>query len=648
MSASPAAEPLTIPKFGHVRIAIAVVIITVLCFWPGLAGPFIYDDWYSLARLEADRRNGWAWQIEDLLLAIGEGDTGPLGRPLALATFHLQAWTTALTPFALKLINLSIHLCNGFLVWWLVSLLYRSPRLISRSGTLEAQFAPVLVAAAWLLHPIQLTLVLYVVQRMASLSATFALLALIVFVHCRISAQNDKTCRFCLAVSLLFICLSVLAKETGALIPLYALAIELTLFRTLRLPHFSFRYFGVLLVLPALALAALPGERMAHYFSGYQFREWTLCERLLTEGQILWSYLFTLLIPAPDRFSLFHDDWQVLACQPLSLLPWLGLLSLTGLTLAAGLRSTVASFALLWFLFGHSLESTVLPLELAFEHRNYLPSLGPIWLIVATGLQPAHPQLRKATLAIWMASLILVLSCQSRVWSNPADLALHQVAARPNSALANSYYGRLLLISGMTNPENEENRRIGLRYYAKASALNPSDITAQVNTVEAYSRVDPTAFANAVDQLEATLRTRPLHQTSAPRLNQLMQTLGTQDQQAHASTVLRLYGAALSNPHLYPALKRNLLVSLARTYCLYGEFETAEQIFRELINESADHVSVLHDIKTELFASRMQRHDYRAALDTLMEIHDDLRNNTPSWSRPVYLRRLMLLLTPAV
>ncbi len=91
---------------------------------------------------------------------------------------------------------------------------------------------------------------------------------------------------------------------------------------------------------------------------------------------------------------------------------------------------------------GHSVESTVLPLELYFEHRNYFPSIG---LVLALGglfaiIVKKWPE-PKAPLLVCLGLCVLVLSAQTssqvQIWSNRSLLILNHLNAHPNSARAN-------------------------------------------------------------------------------------------------------------------------------------------------------------------------------------------------------------------
>src|SRR5690606_37994877 len=111
---------------------------------------------------------------------ITEGVAGPLGRPLALASFVPQAYAWPDLPSAFLYINICIHLLNGVLVVWFIYCLTRA-----RDATSQAGWFAVMTGFVWMVLPILVSSSLLIVQRMTTLSATFTLFGLIGYLYCR-------------------------------------------------------------------------------------------------------------------------------------------------------------------------------------------------------------------------------------------------------------------------------------------------------------------------------------------------------------------------------------------------------------------------------------------------------------------------------
>ena len=177
------AEKTAIPPSASRRLlpvaALGILLIVGwLAYWPGRNGPFLFDDFSNLAPLgDYGQIDTW-WKA---VAYVTSGFAGPTGRPLALATFLLDARNWPAAPEAFKLTNVAIHLLNGALLAGLCAALARALGLTRR----PAAWAGVLAAGLWLLDPFWVSTTLYVVQRMAMLAATFVFAGLWGYAHGR-------------------------------------------------------------------------------------------------------------------------------------------------------------------------------------------------------------------------------------------------------------------------------------------------------------------------------------------------------------------------------------------------------------------------------------------------------------------------------
>ncbi len=346
----------------------------VLAYQAGLGGSFVFDDRPNIVGNASLRLFEGSWH--GLVDASTNGVASPLGRPLSMASFALNLHFFGAAPYSFKLVNLLIHLANGLLVFVLVRQLW--PAFAPQRKTF---FPAYCVATAWLLHPINLTPVLFVVQRMTSLAAFFTLAALCLYLAGR---RRSGTAGIIAIAATLLVCwpLGLLSKESAASLPLFILLCEYFVLGGLNRFSHRTRIIGICAIagLGLLALATIWTPLAA----GYRFRDFTLIERLLTEARVLWFYIMQILVPLPDLFALHHDDIAIsrgLFAPITTLLAMLGWIVAIGAAIILRRRQPLLSFAIAWFLVAHLLESTILPLEIAYEHRNYLASLGILmWL----------------------------------------------------------------------------------------------------------------------------------------------------------------------------------------------------------------------------------------------------------------------------
>lgn len=420
-------------------------LMTAAAYWPGLAGPLVFDD---LANL--DPLLSWLEGEIDWRGVVFGNHSGLLGRPVAMASFLANAWLSGDSVFALKLGNLLIHLACGALVY---ALAYRLSAIARTNRTPPARLA-LAVAALWLTHPIQASTVLYVVQRMAQLSALFLFAAALAYVVARDDLEHGRCARARLLLFVAFPVLALLAtlsKENGLVAPLLCLAIEWARPASTRgRPREVWLFFVASILLPALLLVVwLAQTNAAIIRGGYELRDFSLGERLLTQARALFDYVSSIVLPSSARLGIYTDDYPAsrTLLQPVSTLLAIGFWVLT---VAAALlaRRTLPMFAagIAFFLAGHAVESGVLGLELYFEHRNYLPLFG--LLLALTALADAasaawsrhHRALPDASGVAGILVLVLLAMThgQALTWSSAEALAQQGVAAHPGSIRAHA------------------------------------------------------------------------------------------------------------------------------------------------------------------------------------------------------------------
>ena len=420
-------------------------LVLLLCTWlayrPGLAGGFLFDDFINLTALNSPGPvDDWPtfWRY------ITSGSADPTGRPLALLSFLLdaRAWPANPTPFLRT--NLLLHVLNGALLLALLRML--GCRLGDTAFRVEA--AALLGAGLWLLHPLFVSTTLYIVQREAMLPATFTLLGLLGYVHGRNLFDRGHV-RTGLLWMLVAIgggtVLGLLCKANGILLPLLAWVLEATVLRQddapRAVPDRRLRALRAgLLVLPSVLVFAWLASFLGRLDAPIADRAWTIGQRLLTEPRVLLDYLHLLVVPRVLSTGLYNDGYvaSTALLQPGSTLPALLLvLALVVLGFIARRRWPALAAALLFFFAGHLLESTTIPLELYFEHRNYLPAMLLFWpLARALFAGTTRPGLRGTAAVALLALCALITHQRADLWGKPERMAQLWALQNPASSRA--------------------------------------------------------------------------------------------------------------------------------------------------------------------------------------------------------------------
>lgn len=416
-----------------------LAVIATLCLLPAIQGPLQLDDTIHLEPILK-----WASTKSDTLELVFGNDSGPLGRPVSMLSFLLNAATTGVLIWPIKLTNLLLHLLTGFCLAKLFTSLFNRDTSIAA----QAKVAGVAAAGLWLILPQHISTVFYVIQRMTILASLFSVLACWAFVVARERIEKKQEG----GIPLLFgtaglTLLAILSKESGLLVPLYCLLIELTYFRpdtaTSR-PRIIAWGFRLGVIYPCVLAAAYLAFNPDFVMGGYIDRPFSMTERAMTQISVLADYTASTFVPMVRSAGIYNDDFPV--AEGLSLAQILLLLAGAVLISAAiGLRKKYPGFSLGIGLFftGHLLESSIFSLEIYFAHRNYLPSMGLV--LAVTGLitgflsryhDAATSFRRLLPLAFIGLSLVYGFASLSRalLWSDNRSLLVHAEIHHPASS----------------------------------------------------------------------------------------------------------------------------------------------------------------------------------------------------------------------
>lgn len=307
------------------------------------------------------------------------GFHGQFSRPVSRFSFAMNWYFGGDDVTGYHIVNFSLHFLTALILFFTVIRLGESPNL-QAAGRKPWSTAALLASALWAVHPIQTQAVTYIVQRMSILAALFYILALFLYLRGRLCGfPRERNLHF--IGCLLCYVLAVGSKENAITLPFALLLIEGLFFQDLSVPGKKRAIIWASLTLfvgvTLIGFFIFVGESPLSFLGRFQNRSFTPLERLITQPRVLVLYLSQILLPLPSRLSVVHDiDVSGSLLEPWTTLPALfivlGLIAFA--VLRAGTRPLI-SFAILFFFLNHLPESTIIPLELVFEHRNYLPSL---------------------------------------------------------------------------------------------------------------------------------------------------------------------------------------------------------------------------------------------------------------------------------
>ena len=421
-----------------------------LIYAPGISGPFLFDDKSNITAnsyIQVDELS-----YLNLYSAATSGNAGPLKRPIPTLSFALNYYFSGgYNIAAYKITNIIIHCVNTALLLFLIKQLLVTSDIQNKHSVRNKNFfyLAIIISTIWAIHPINLTSILYIVQRMTSLSTLFSLCCLIFYTagrnrHITTTHPVAKTSIILFSLSIICFILALYSKENALILPLIVLWIECTLYPHKWLQnHYSLlsRTHRRLLFISIATLAiSILLISINYTVSGYQTRPFTIIERSLTETRVLCFYISLILLPRINAFGLFHDD-ITLSTSLLS--PWT---TVTSIIFIGALVVSVFyyrrekplySLGIGWFLIGHLLESTFFPLEIAHEHRNYFPSIGLI-LAVTSIISTSNFTKKQFIAAFFITASLLGSTTWLRAsqWSGYSSLAHYETLHHPMSTAA--------------------------------------------------------------------------------------------------------------------------------------------------------------------------------------------------------------------
>lgn len=458
----------------------------------GLPGEFFFDDYPNIVDARYVKISDIS--VPSLIKVAKSGNSGPFGRPIATLSFAIDYYFWGLSPDHYKKTNIVIHLLNTiFLFIFLRFICYRFFKAKNQVSKNKALIISLIGAFLWGAHPLHVSTVLYIVQRMALLSTTFCLISLIVYSYARNEMIKEKALVgirpfksvSLLSIVMLFMGLSILSKENGLVTIALLFLTEIIVFNFFSVSRFDKNlliiFYLVFLVIPALYFLGSIGIEPHGLIRGYDSREFSFVERVLTQPRILWHYIKWIIIPNTYDLGFYHDDIVISKSFFNPLTTIFSVVSilfgfLISMFFVIKKKYLPFSYAILWFLLAHSLESSIFPLEMVFEHRNYLPSIGffiGLVIFLVRFFDTENTSLLKPFLifAIFFSTYYAISVIRCDRWSNDIKRSSSWVANHPNSARSN-YDLALSYAKAVGFGGDDEFAEKAINYYLRSASAN--------------------------------------------------------------------------------------------------------------------------------------------------------------------------------
>jgi Tfp pilus assembly protein PilF len=373
-----------------------------------------------------------SWERLKTALFSDPGQPGTLYRPVVSVSLALNHYFGGLDVFGYHLVNVLIHLATTLFLFLFVHQTLNLPSLKEEYARKSYSIA-LLSSLIWAIHPVQTQAVTYIVQRMTSLSGMFYVMGMYFYARAK-TTEEGKTGISLILLSFIAFVLAFGAKENAIMLP-----VSLLLYEALVVGRSWPRRKGFLAII-LLGSTILLGMLYIHWRKGgvlsflteYEGRPFSLAQRVLTEPRIILFYVSLLLYPVPNRFSIAHSvGISSSLLSPVSTgISILVIACAVALLILRGKRHPLISFSFLFFFLNHIPESTVLPLELVFEHRNYVPSMLFFvpFVMGFCRLLERYKAKKTMTFAICVFAVFIIISLghstylRNFAWKNPETL----------------------------------------------------------------------------------------------------------------------------------------------------------------------------------------------------------------------------------
>jgi len=601
--------------------ALSLLLLLLVCYGNSFQASWQYDDYPNIIhneRVHMTRVNG-----EQLMSALNAGPIEQvIARPLAYLTFALNYRFGELNVLGYHVVNFAIHwLAAFFLFLWIRGTL-TLPVFQNRYDS-KATLVAWLAAVFWACHPIQVTAVTYIVQRMTVMAGLFYVMAMYVYMVGR-RAQEVRTRRIAFCFCVMSTVGALLSKENAVLLIYAILLYDLFFFQKMdarSIRRTLLAGLGLTLIMGLLSLLYMDPQAL---FRHYDNRPFTMVERLLTQPRILFFYFSLIALPMTMRLSMLHD----VAISHSLFEPWTTFPAVIGL--ACGLvllcrlafRHRLFAFCGLFFLLNHAVESSFLNLELVYEHRNFVPSMLlflPLSVAAVRSLNFFYYRRRLqytivSALAIWLVAAMHTTWGYNRLFRTEYSLWHHTMTLYPLLSLPYVNIGKLFWQSGDQEGSYRLNLKAveldnfnslhqkGIAYYnlgIYASSVQ-KDLSGALEYFEqarrfyeinpkiwhelAVTRIQMGEFEKAADLIDQGLARWPNHpDLLGPKALTSLKTGRYQEAVAVADRLLDI-GSAQG---------KIAMMVLAESHRFLGDEETALHFWKELLRKDAGNMAAL-------------------------------------------------------
>ncbi len=535
---------------GYVFPLSSLFLLLFLIYGNGFDCSWHFDDYINIVENTKVHISTLSWQeIEPGLYGIG--GIARWQRPLSYFSFALNHYMDGLDVFGYHLVNFFIHYIAAV---FLFLFLYNTLRLPILEGRYErhAYSIALLSTVFWAINPVQVMAVTYIVQRMASMTAMFYIMAMYFYLKGRTGDRTWKSVAF-YVLAVFCVVLSIGSKENAAMVSVSIFLFDLFLIQGVTVEHIRKSWAWCLPALLFVPAVGLMYWDFSSIVGDYELRPFTMLERVLTQPRVILFYMSLLFYPITSRLMLLHD----MEISKSLFDPWTTLAAIVVILLIlvfAGLfsrRRPLIAYCIFFFFLNHLIEGSFLSLELVYEHRNYLPSMlifVPLSVLVVHGLDYFSDRRRMFLLLSSSVTAVMILLgvtvfIQNNILKDDISLWSDNIEKAPNLHHVRQNLGTSYFIAGRL-PEAFAELSKALESYAVM------DVTAKSKThglLGEYYLINGDD-GRAMFHYQKALQLRPAF---APIYNRMAEIMLRRDRLVDAEKIIKTGIAIRPHSHTY-------------------------------------------------------------------------------------------------
>lgn len=301
-------------------------------------------------------------------------------RPVVYLSLMLNYKLGGLNVVGYHIFNIGIHIITSYLLYLLVSRTLSLP-VFKDTYAGKAKRMGLFAALLFAVHPIQTEAVTYIITRTELLATVFYLAAMLFFIQ---AIQKQRSSYY--VGGFVSALLSMSSKEWAVTLPAMIMLYDYLFLSDRKISKVLSH--GMVFVLAALPwmVVALNLNLTSNPSVGFNMSTTSIGGRLpptvvtylLTSFNVIWTYIRILVLPINQNLDYEYNLATTLFEFP-TLLSFLGHLAVVGAAFWLFKKKgwLLIPFGIAWFYIGISPTQSFVPvMDIIFEHRAYMPSIG--------------------------------------------------------------------------------------------------------------------------------------------------------------------------------------------------------------------------------------------------------------------------------